>query len=67
MKLMKQTEDEYGFGKKGFLEVYCLAEELQKILEHLYCSIALEKKSIFSLEGYAMICDVKLTSSYNDM
>ncbi|KAM3340081.1 auxin-responsive protein SAUR32-like [Capsicum galapagoense] len=33
LKLMKQTEDEYGFGQKGVLEVYCLAEELQKILE----------------------------------
>ncbi|PHT36396.1 hypothetical protein CQW23_24096 [Capsicum baccatum] len=33
LKLMKQTEDEYGFGQKGVLEVYCLAKELQKILE----------------------------------
>ncbi|PHU05468.1 hypothetical protein BC332_26290 [Capsicum chinense] len=33
LKLMKQTEDEYGFEPKGVLEVPCLAEELQKILE----------------------------------
>ncbi|PHT43138.1 hypothetical protein CQW23_17163 [Capsicum baccatum] len=33
LKLMKQTKNEYGFGQKGVLEGYCLAEELQKILE----------------------------------
>ncbi|XP_060178317.1 auxin-induced protein 15A-like [Lycium barbarum] len=33
LKLLKQTEDEYGFGQKGVLEVPCLAAELQKILK----------------------------------
>ncbi|PHT36388.1 hypothetical protein CQW23_24088 [Capsicum baccatum] len=33
LKLMKQAENEYGFLQKGGLEVYCLAAELQKILE----------------------------------
>ncbi|KAF3633413.1 putative pentatricopeptide repeat-containing protein-like [Capsicum annuum] len=32
LKLLKQAEDEYGFGQKGVLEVPCLAAELQKIL-----------------------------------
>ncbi|XP_049400873.1 auxin-responsive protein SAUR32-like [Solanum stenotomum] len=32
LELLKQTEDEYGFGQKGVLEVHCLAAELQKIL-----------------------------------
>lgn len=33
LKLLKQTEDEYGFGQKGVLEVHCHAAELQKILK----------------------------------
>ncbi|KAG5583002.1 hypothetical protein H5410_053629 [Solanum commersonii] len=33
LKLLKQTEDEYGFGQKGVLEVPCHATELQKILK----------------------------------
>ncbi|KAJ8570671.1 hypothetical protein K7X08_037643 [Anisodus acutangulus] len=33
LKLLKLTEDEYGFGQKGVLEVPCLAAELQKILK----------------------------------
>ncbi|KAH0720937.1 hypothetical protein KY289_006272 [Solanum tuberosum] len=33
LKLLKQTEDEYGYGQKGVLEVHCLAAELQKILK----------------------------------
>ncbi|KAM3288170.1 auxin-responsive protein SAUR32-like [Capsicum chacoense] len=33
LKLLKQAEDEYGFGQKGVLEIPCRAEELQKILE----------------------------------
>ncbi|XP_055808351.1 auxin-responsive protein SAUR32-like [Solanum dulcamara] len=33
LKLLRQTEDEYGFGQKGVLEVHCLAEELHNILE----------------------------------
>ncbi|WMV52374.1 hypothetical protein MTR67_045759 [Solanum verrucosum] len=32
LELLKQTEDEYGFGQKGVLEVHCFAAELQKIL-----------------------------------
>ncbi|KAK6778687.1 hypothetical protein RDI58_025405 [Solanum bulbocastanum] len=32
LKLLKQTEDEYGFQQKGVLEVPCSAVELQKIL-----------------------------------
>ncbi|KAG5582998.1 hypothetical protein H5410_053625 [Solanum commersonii] len=32
LDLLKQTEDEYGFGQKGVLEVHCLAAELQNIL-----------------------------------
>ncbi|XP_009792601.1 auxin-responsive protein SAUR32-like [Nicotiana tabacum] len=33
LKLLKQAEDEYGFIQKGAIEVPCLAEELQNVLQ----------------------------------